>query len=309
MENAMFYKGILLLLLILTAWSFFQNLVYYLFGIYDIEVHNNRLKQLDVSKDRKIGQAKKDENTEKIRELIDQITIPIIKHIMPNVSYKKDFTELERNIKFAEIDKYITPIQFTALILLGKVIGFTALVLMFPYNKMLAAMWFVGPAVLPSVLFKNTIVNKREKILLGFPEFINISKSYLVSGMGFEMAVEESINYVNPEWQKLLKSYLINSETYSREECLTKLADECNSFEVKEFISMVKLNAEQGIKIKESFDKQYEKIKDLQLLAINKKIEGRRVWAILVQAPVLLTILVAFGLPMAESMLNFTGNL
>ena len=309
MENTMFQKGILLLLLMLTAWSFFQNLVYYIFGIYDIEVHNNRLKQLDVSKDRKIGQAKKDENIKKTREMIDQITAPIIKHIMPNVSYKKDFTELEKNIRFAEIDKYITPIQFTALILIGKVVGFTILVLLFPYNKMLAGMWFVGPAVLPSILFKNTIVNKREKILLGFPEFINISKSYLISGMSFEMAVEESIPYVNPEWKKLLKSYLINSETYSREECLTMLAEECNSFEVKEFISMIKLNAEQGIKIKDSFDNQYEKIKDLQLLAINKKIEARRVWAILIQAPVLLTILAAFGLPMAESMLNFTGNL
>lgn len=303
------YRYVFLILLVITAWSFFQNLIYYIFGIYDIETHNNRLKQLDFNSERKIGDAKKEANAKQTRELIEQITAPIIKHVMPNISYKKDLTELEKNLHFAEMDKYVTPLQFTALILLGRVIGFTALVLMFPYNKMLAIMWFAGPAVLPSLLFKNTIVNKKETILLGFPEFINISKSYLVSGLSFEKAVEESIYYVNKEWQKLLKQYLINSETYSREECLGMLAEECNSFEVKEFISMVKLNAEQGINIKDSFDNQYEKIKDLQMLAINKKIESRKVWAILVQAPVLLTILVAFGLPIAESMMNFTGGL
>ena len=309
MDTNSLYRYVCLILVVVTAWSFFRDLIYYLFGVYDIENHNNRLKQLDFTNERKIGDKKKEDNINQTRKLIEQITEPIIKHIMPNISYTKDFSALEKNIHFAGIDKYVTPIQYTALVLLGRVIGFTALVLLLPYNKMLALMWFTGPAVLPSLLFKNTIVNKKEAILLGFPEFINISKSYLISGMSFEKAVEESIYYVNKEWQELLKQYLINSENYSRNECLTMLAEECNSFEVKEFISMVKLNAEQGIDIKDSFGKQYEKIKDLQKLAINKKIESRKVWAILIQAPVLLTILVAFGLPIADSMMNFTGGL
>lgn len=309
MDTNNLYKYVCLILVVITSWSFFKGLIYYIFGVYDIENHNNRLKQLDFSTERKIGDKKKKEEIQQTRDMIEKITEPIIKHVMPNISYKKDLTELERNLRFAGADKYVTAIQYTALILLGKAVGFTVLVLLFPYNKLLAFLWFFGPAVLPSILFKNTIVNKKEMILLGFPEFIKISKSYLVSGMSFEKAVEESIYYVNKEWQELLKQYLINSENYSRKECLTILADECNSFEVREFISIVKLNSEQGIDIKDSFDKQYDKIKDLQLLAIQKKIEGRRIWAILVQGPVLLTILVAFGLPIAESMMNFTGGL
>lgn len=309
METYTLYKFVCLGLAWFTALVFFKSLIYYIFGVYDVENHNNRLKQLNATSERLKKEAKKENDIEETKELIRKVTAPIIRHVMPNISYNKDFSELERNLKFAGADKYFNATQYTALILLGRLVGLLILVLLFPYNQILAVMWFLLPAVLPTLLFKNTIVNKRQAILLGFPEFINISKSYLVSGMPFEKAVEESIFYVNKQWQELLKQYLINSETYSKKECLTMLADECNSFEVREFISIVKLNLEQGIDIKDSFDSQYEKIKDLQMIAIQKKIESRKVWAILVQAPVLLTILMAFGLPIADSMLNFTGGM
>lgn len=309
MDANILNKGMFFILLTIVSFFFFKNLVYYVFGIYDIENHKNRLKQLDFSGERRIGDKKKEEELNKTRDLINTITSPIIRHIMPNISYNKDLYELEKNLKFAGIDKYVTPAQYTALILLGRAIGFTAFVLLLPYNFILALLWFSGPAILPSLLFKNTVVNKKSVILMGFPDFINISKSYLASGMSFEKAVEESIYYVNKEWQELLKEFLSNSETYSRKECLTMLAENSNSFEIREFISIIKLNAEQGIDIKDSFDSQYDKIKDLQKLAIQKKIESRKVWAVLIQAPVLLTILGAFGLPVLDSMLGSGGFL
>lgn len=309
MDTNMLYKYTCFLIAIMIAWSFFRNLIYYLFGVYDIENHKNRLKQLDFSDDRKVGNKKKENDIKQTRELVNKITSPIIRHVMPNTYGKKDLSSLEKSLKFAGVDKYFTPIQYTALVLLGRIVGIIFLVALFSSNKILAFMWFAAPAILPSFLLRNTIKNKQEVILLGFPEFINISKSYLVSGMSFEKAVEESIYYVNKEWQELLKQYLVNSENYSRGESLLMLAEDSNSFEVKEFITMIKLNSEQGIDIKETFDSQYENIKDLQKLAINKKIEGRKVWAILIQGPVLLTIIVAFGLPMVESMMNFTGSL
>lgn len=310
MESYSAYKLVCFFLLTLTAFSFSRNLIHYIFGIYDIESHNNRLKQLDYSNERVKRNLEKEElNKQQTREIINQITSPIIKHVIPNVSYQKDITELEKSLHFAGLDKYMNAIQYTALILLGRIIGFTMLLILMPYNALLAIMWCAGPAILPTFLFKNTINTKREAILLGFPEFINISKSYLVSGMSFEKSVEESIYYVNKEWKELLKKFLINSETYSKRECLEKLAQDSYTFEVQEFISIVKLNLEQGIDIKDSFDSQYEKVKDLQLLAIQKKIEGRKVWTILVQAPVLLTIIVAFGLPLVESFSTFTEAL
>lgn len=308
METYVLYKYACLGLLVITAFMFSKDLIYYLFGVYDVENHNNRLKQLSNTTDRLKVENKKEEEIKQTRELVEKITAPIIRHIMPNISSKKDLSTLEKNLHFAGFDKYVSPVQYVALILFGRLVGVTLFVVLMPYNLFLAIMWLSGPALLPTLLFKNTINNKKEKILLGFPDFIKISKSYLVSGMPFEKAVEECILYVNEEWQELLKKYLINSESYSKKECLTILGEECNSFEVKEFVSIVKLNLEQGIDIKDSFDSQYDKIKDLQKIVVQKKIESRKIWTILVQAPVLLTILIAFGLPIVESMLGFGGG-
>ena len=261
------------------------------------------MKQLDFANERvRNGKSKTEE--EEIRKLINDITTPLIKHVMPNIEYRKDLDSLEKNLKFAGFDKYFTASQYIALIIAGRFAGLFAFIVFFPFAKPIAFLWLFALGVFPAFLFKNSVNNKKEVLLMGFPEFINISKSYLASGMTFEKAVEESIMYVNKEWQELLKRYLINSETLSRRECLTILAEESNIFEIKEFMSLVQLNMEQGIDVKDSFERQYGKIKDLQNLAIMKKIEGRKVWTVLVQGPVLLTILVAFGLPTFESMMG-----
>lgn len=285
---------------------FLKDFVPTLFGVSDMEVHNARMKQLDFSSERtKDGKSKSEED--EIRKLVNDITAPLIKHVMPNVEYRKDIETLEKNLKFAGFDKYVTAPQYVALIVLGRFVGLVAFILFFPFAKPVSFMWLAAFCLMPSFLFKNSVNNKREILLMGFPEFINIAKSYLASGMTFEKAVEESIMYVNKEWQEILKNYIINSETLSRKECLNILAEESNIFEIKEFMSLVQLNMEQGIDVKDSFERQYGKIKDLQKIAIMKKIEGRKVWTILVQGPVLITILVAFGLPTFESMMNMGG--
>ena len=282
---------------------FIKDFIPSLFGYGDVGVYNERMKQLDFNRE-KINRNKEEVETEQVRKLVNDLTTPIIKHVMPNIEYRKDLETLEANLKFAGADKYFTPAQYVVAILSGRVIGIVAFVLFAPFSIPFGILWLCAFAIFPSILFTNSVNNKKEVLLLGFPEFINISKSYLASGMSFEKAVEESIVYVNKEWQELLKSFLINSETLSRKECLEILANESNLFEIKEFMSLVQLNMEQGIDVKESFERQYGKIKELQNLSFIKKIENRKVWTILVQGPVLLTILVAFGLPTFESMMN-----
>lgn len=296
-------KYILFIGAVVAFFIFLRDFIPMLFGVNDVELHNTRMKQLDFANERvRNGKSKTEE--EEIRKLINDITTPLIKHVMPNIEYRKDLDSLEKNLKFAGFDKYFTASQYIALIIAGRFAGLFAFIVFFPFAKPIAFLWLFALGIFPSFLFKNSVNNKKEVLLMGFPEFINISKSYLASGMTFEKAVEESIMYVNKEWQELLKRYLINSETLSRRECLTILAEESNIFEIKEFMSLVQLNMEQGIDVKDSFERQYGKIKDLQNLAIMKKIEGRKVWTVLVQGPVLLTILVAFGLPTFESMMG-----
>lgn len=294
-------KYVFFALACLSAWFFVKDFVPRLFGISNLDNYNARMKQLDSVR---VRNGKSQSEEEKVRKFVNDITTPVIKHIMPNIEYRKDLETLEKNLKFAGFDKYFTPAQYVAGILLGRLIGLVAFVVFLPYAKPIAFLWLVGLGVFPSFLFKNSVKTKKEALLLGFPEFINILKSYLASGVTFEKGVEECIAYVNKEWQELLKDFLVNSETLPRKECLMKLADDSNLFEIKEFMSLVQLNSEQGIDVKDSFDRQYGKIKELQNLAIMKKIESRKIWTILVQGPVLLTILLAFGLPVVESMMG-----
>jgi Flp pilus assembly protein TadB len=214
------------------------------FGVNSTELYESRMRQLDFEKE-SIARAKlSTSEEEQIRKFIDDFTAPIIKHVMPNVAYRK----------VADFDKYFTPVQYIVFILALRVIGTIILCVLFPFAWLPAVMAFVGLVIMPSVLFTNNVKNKKESLLLGFPEFINIAKSYLSSGMTFEKAVEESIVYVNKEWQELLKNYLINSQTLSRKECLRALAQNANLFEVQEFMSLVQLNIEQGIDVKDSFE-------------------------------------------------------
>lgn len=300
--SAEFMKYVFYICAVSTFIMFVKSFIPYMFGYNDMGIHKERMKQLDFNREK--IKSKNETETEQLRKLVDDITAPLIKHVMPNVEYRKDLETLERNLKFAGADKYFTAPQYIAFIIAGRVIGISAFVLFAPVAIAISFLWLFAFAVFPSVLFTNSVKNKKEVLLLGFPEFINISKSYLASGMSFEKAVEESIVYVNKEWQELLKNFLVNSETLSRKECLEILAEESNLFEIREFMSLVQLNMEQGIDVRDSFDRQYGKIKELQNLAFIKKIEGRKIWTVLVQGPVLITILVAFGLPTFESMMN-----
>lgn len=298
-----FVSYLLLLGAIASLYTFLGTLLSKATGIEDKGNYNTRMKQLDFSGERFKSEAEK--NEKQTKKLINDITAPVIKHVMPNVHYRKDLDSLEQMLKFAKIDNYLTPAQYIALIFLGRIVGVAILLFLIALDGLVVGLiGFFGFAILPNMLIKNTVKNKREEILLGFPEFINISKSYLSSGVSFEKAVEECIMSVNKEWQELLKNFLINSQTLPRKKCLEILSSESNVFEVHEFMSLVQLNMEQGIDVKESFEGQYDKIKALQNLAMVKKIEKRKVWTILVQGPALLTIIIAFGLPTFETIMQ-----
>ena len=89
-------------------------------------------------------------------------------------------------------------------------------------------------------------------------------------------------------------------------EAIDRLCEEVNVFEVTEFFSLVKLNLEQGINIKESFESQTEKVKEMQMEVMLKKIGQRQMMAKAIQAPLLLCMFAAAGLPTFYSMMNFT---
>jgi hypothetical protein len=117
-------------------------------------------------------------------------------------------------------------------------------------------------------------------------------------------AIENAVPYVGPTWKPVLDEFLVNANLYSQNDCLDMLKKTVPIFEVNEFFSLLQLNLEQGIDVRECFESQADKIKGMQMDVIMGKINGRKTMATIVQAPLMLCMMAGFMLPTISGMLN-----
>lgn len=282
----------------ISLYLFTRNIFTFIFSMENYKVHKKRLKQL------KFKEKDLDEN--EISELVDKLTKPVIKNIMPKI-HIKNIVEIERDLKMAKWDKNITATQLVALKLITKALGLFMFILLFNSSKFMAVVW--GGILFISVQFllNNSANNRRDKLMLEFPDFIRVTQGYLAANMPFVSAVEESIRFVGEEWQSILQKFVVEAELNNIDSALEGIKNEIDVFEVKEFIALVRLTLEQGGDAKEGFESQAEKIQqmlhDMMLLKINK----RRMMGILIQGPLLICNMAVFGLPTVNAMLNMNA--
>ena len=286
---------ILMLLTFITLYFLSRNIFRFLFAMENYNVHKKRLKQL------KFQQKKETDAT----ELIDTITKPIITHVFRRLKPKR-LDELAIKLKMAKWDKNFTPIQYRALNLLLKVLGVVFFLLLLNTSKVFACLWGGALCFLMDFLFNNSVKNRKEQLLMGFPDFIRITTGYLSVNMPIEKAVEETIKYVHEECKPVLQSFVIDCNLKSVEEALDNLKVEVDLFEVREFVALVKLTIEQGGDAKDSFIAQATKIQEMLQDLIAIKVGKRQMMGIAIQAPLLLCNLAVFGLPTIASMATFT---
>lgn len=271
-------------------------------SIYSIDVtniHKKRLKQLEFNNKR----TSSDEGNKEIIELIDKVTSPVITYILPKLK-QGDLTQLEKDLEMSQWNKYFTPITFTAMDVLLKILGIFAFLILAKVSLIMAILWGCGLFFLFKFLFKNSLKERRFRLLSQFPEFIEMTAGYLNSDMSLSQGIELSLPYVGEEWKPILQEFVINCQVNSQNEAITEMQNKVDIFEVREFWSLVKLNTEQGIDIKECFEAQSQKIRDLQLEIMLDKIGKREVMSIAIQGPLLLTMILSFGLPTFYQMVN-----
>lgn len=285
------------ILAVIFGFFFLRNLMMLLFSMENYNIHKKRLRQLDFNN-------KKEEAD--VNDLIDKVTKPVIEIVFSRFKPKK-LEYVERKLRMAKWDKHFTAIQYRALNLLLKVVGLIAFLLLYKANVLFAGIWGFGLFFGMDVLFHNSATNRRERLFNDFPEFIRIVEGYLSANMPFPKAVEESIKYVGDEWKPVLKNFVIECEIKSIDEALDYLKEEIDLFEMREFISIVKLNLEQGGDAIDSFSAQADKIRELQMDLIAIKIGKRQTMGVIIQAPLLLCNLAVLGLPTIGSMKDFMG--
>lgn len=294
------FKYVFLILAIGSIAIFGRNIFMLIFSMDNYSIHKKRLKQLQ------FNNKKLSSDEEQTKEIIDKVTTPIITYILPKIKLR-DMDEIQRDLKMAKWDKYFSPKQYLAMNILLKIIGIVVLILLLHISIPFALIWFLALFFLMGFLFKNSVKERKSKLLSQFPDFIRITQGYLTADVPFVKAVEQSINYVGEEWKPVLQDFIINCDIKSIEEAIDTLQKDIDIFEVRELLSLIKLNLDQGIDVKESFDRQAEKVRDLQLEVLMNKIAKRQMMAIILQGPLLLVLIGSFGLPTFYSMTTFSS--
>lgn len=290
-----------LLVSVLFFFMFVRNVLTLFFRMENDSIHKKRMKELNFNGSR-IGQSQ-DEET---KEFLNKFTEPVIKFVLPRLKYS-DSQKLEDDLKFSGWSKWMGAAQYRAINIILKAVGVVAFLLLMKVQIMFAFVWFMVLFFGMGFFFNNTIANKKEAMFGDFPEFIRLTQGYLTAEVPLTEAIENTIEYVSDEWKPYLKRFSVNARIKSVGDALSILQEEIDIFEVRELLSLIRVSLDQGIDVKDSFESQTEKVRGMQLDAMMKKIEKRKMMAIALQAPLLLTIIVAFGLPTLEAMTNMGG--
>lgn len=293
-------KYIFIILTLVFVFLLARNIFTLLFAMENYNIHKKRLEQLKFNNKKMVSEE------EQTKDLIDKITRPAITYILPKLKVR-DNDELRKDLELTGWDKYFNPMQFRAMNLTLKIIGVIAFILLMNISLVFAIVWFVALFFIFGFLFNNSLKEKKTQLFSEFPEFIRITQGYLTANVPFSKAVEKSLEYVGDSWRPLLQEFVINCDVKSIEEAIEELKNKVDIFEVKELLSLIRLNLDQGIDVKESFDRQAEKVRDMQLEVVSSKIAKRQMLAVALQGPLLITLIGAFGLESFSSMMSFSS--
>lgn len=289
-------QTILIFTMLLLFFFFTKNLLAVLFSLENYNIHKRRLKQLQFQNKKNVD----------LNELIDSFTKPVRRYILPKLK-PKDLDQLTKDLVMAKWDKNFTAIQYRALSITLKIIGFVMFLLFYKVSVFIAVIWGVALIFGIDILFKNSLSERRKKLLSDFPDFIRITEGYLSANIPFAQAVSESIKYVGDEWKPILLKFVVECNVSSIEDALDTLKNTVDLYAVREFVALVKLVLEQGGDARESFSAQADKMREMQADIVALKVGQRQMMGIIIQAPLLLCNIMVLALPTVSAMMNFSS--
>ena len=300
--SIIFVVGILILI-----FTTVQNFVDLVGMTIDSSTTKSRLKQFNKG-------VKKD--SEATAETINGLTayvrinlFPKLQKMLPSLRLE-NMEQLEKDIKFIGWDDTFTAESYIATNLILRIIGVVLSLLLMSMGG--AYMILAGAAVFGvccfvlDYMFKGEVKGKNEALFKYFPDLVRIVSGYLIAGMDLVRAMESSVRYVSDDWKPVINQFILDCNTKGTTEALDVMSNTVNMFEVREFVSLVKLTMEQGGDAKEAFAAQADKVAQMQKDQFLLKIGGRKTMATMIQMPMLLCNMAVIAIP---TMVTALGNL
>ena len=299
--NIVFVIG--MLVLILTTVKTFIDLC----GLtFDSTVTKSRLKQF--SKGVKKDTAATVDTINELTEIVRYKWFPKLQKLLPSLKIE-NIEQLDKDIKFIAWDDTFTAESYIATCLVLRIVGVIVgilLAMMGGYMIIFGVVVFAACAFLLDYMFKGEVKSKNEALFKYFPDLVRIISGYLVAGMDLVRSMENSVRYVSDDWKPIINQFILDCNTKGTTEALDVMSNTVNMFEVREFVSLVKLTMEQGGDAKDAFAAQADKVAQMQKDQFLQKIGGRKTMATMIQAPMLLCNMAVIAIP---TMVTALGNL
>lgn len=291
-------KQLILLVFVfsLTVRSILQRIFSY--DIFEEINHKKRQKELRFNKTPK-------KKNEIIQDWSGKISEPIIKYLFPHIRIG-DLEEVEKKLKGSQWDRFFTPIQFVAISIGLKIVGVFLFVAFIAKSKFIAILLFLIFGFLLDIGLKSEMKERHDKLLVGFPDFIEVMNVYLSSGKTYTESLMETMKTMSGDWKKIIEKMIIVSSTGDIDGSLDVLVEEYNTVDVREFTSLIKISrAQGGGNLGSAFKDQARKADEMYIDAKEIQIEKRKTIAIMIQAFLMIAFMVAFGLPMIGRLRGF----
>ena len=274
-----------------------KNVLNLLFSFGDYSIHKKRLQQLRREVDKK--ESNSVEVIEKYTDPVIKNLFPLIERYLPSLRFS-NMDGLKKDLRMAKWDDVFTPETFVASSIILKIVG--VFVFMFAFIlpgifKVVAMAWAAALMFGLDQMFKNELKSKKDRLFNDFPDFIRITSGYLSADMPLVQSVTDAIKYVGPDWKPILQQFVVDCDTKNIDTALNNLKENADLFEVKEFVSLVRLTLEQGGNAKEGFHLQAEKITEMQKNLMIIKVGKRKTMSQVIQGPLLLCNMAILALP------------
>lgn len=285
----LFVYAILFIVMAVLIMVIIANFIDISISISGTSIYKKRANQLRKEIDRKNNNTV--ETIERMVKPVQYHVLPRLARFLPSLSVEGQ-EQLKKDLALAGWDDTFTPQSYVATTVILKIMGIAAIPVVLFVTKGIAMIWgFVICACamfLLDSMFRGDLKNKSEALFAEFPDFIRVVSGYLSADIPFVDSIRDSVQYVGPAWRPLLKQLVVDCETKSTMDALNTLKDTIDIFEVKEFISLVKLTLEQGGDIKDGFAQQADKINSMRRNAMYIKIGKRKTMSTIIQFPLLI---------------------